>query len=263
MPFAHIPENTGETKFRKTEFIQLPEGTTIIRILDNEAYRTQTHYVNRVYVECLGEECPICQNNKKIIMENPEDFRKITGYHSKSERYVTNVLDRTPAKICPKCGKENKKVGLTFQPICECNESLMNVSDRPLNKVKILAKGKELFMQLNVLEDSVRTPEGEPVGLNNFDIALIVKGTERNTKIMTLPQAPAPLTVEVKEEDKFDTTKATFRLTVSEIQDLLHGVALKDILVARNASGKADAELEDEKVELSDDLKSQIDDLYK
>jgi len=260
MPFATVTEKfSGESKFKKTEFIALPPGITTIRILEDSAHRSYVHYVKGTYVECLGEDCPICRNNKQIIMENPKEFRNIPNYSGRVERHAVNVYDRTMVKICPSCGKENKKVDQSYPSVCECGQMLVTTVEQPLNKVKILAKGKDLFSKLNVLEMSVLDANREPLGLKNFDITLFVSGTGRDTVITPVPQAM--VTDVIPEQELFDTGKVNFKLTEAEILDLMKGVQLRDILTARRSSA-SDTVIKEEVVDTSKAVQEQINSLF-
>lgn len=262
MPFAKVSEKlTGESNFKKTEFIDLPPGISIIRILEPEAHRTYVHYVKGVYIECLGDECPVCKNNKAIIRDNPQEFRKVPEYSSKVERHSVNVYDRTVVKVCKNCGKEHKKVGNTFPSACQCNALLTDVVEQPLNKIKILAKGKELFSQLNVLELSVLDTNKEPLGLQSFDISLFVTGTGRDTKITAVPQVTANDVINFNPEDLFDTKRITFKLSEPEVLDIMNGVQLKDILNARKAN-KSDNIIENELKASTNDVEATIKELF-
>jgi len=209
----------------------------------------------------LGDDCPVCENNKRIIRDNPNEFRKVSSYAPRVERHSVNVLDRTPAKVCPSCGKEYKKEGQNFPTSCTCGASLVNVEVKPLNKIKILSKGKDLFSQLNILQDSILDDKKEPVGLKNFDISLFVSGTGRDTKTTAVPQITSNDKIEISKEDLFSVKNTTIKLSVTEMLDLMNGVQLRDILTARKASA-SDSELEEEVSTTSDQIESTINELF-
>ena len=262
MPFADLDDRTSyESKFKKMEFIDLSASMNTVRILDDKPNKTYTHYVRGSYIECIGEDCPVCSNNKKLIAENPDNFRTIGGYSAKSERFVVNVFDKTNVKLCSKCGHEVKKAGEQYPSSCpKCGQMITTIAESPLNKVKILAKGKDLFNQFNVLEMSTLDANKDPMGLQNFDITLFVTGSGRETKIMAVPQPTSVDKVEVTPDMLFDTTRATLKLKEDEINDLLRGVAIKDILVARKSS--KDDKLESETIVTSDEVKAQVNSLF-
>ena len=235
MSFTPIAEKNTRTEFKKTQFITLEQGATVIRILDPDYLSVETHYIKNMSIKCLGDECPICRNNKIIIAENPETFRTIAGYSPRSTRYYINVLDRTPAKICPSCKAEVKKSGASTCP--ECNTLIATVQPQPLNRVKVLAKGKTLFEQLVALENAITDENGNKLGLQNFDITLMVAGSGKTTTTTPIYNGRPGSKPEVTETDLFDLTNATIALTAKEINDFQKGVSLKDIYTGRRLSG--------------------------
>jgi hypothetical protein len=236
MSFTPIESKPTFTK-KKLEFINLVPGNSVIRILDQDYVAVESHFINRVSIACLGDECPICQNNRKIIMENPESFRDINGYSAKSTRYFINVMDKTPTKICPQCKAEIKQ----NIPTCpSCNTVIVNVAPAPLNKVKILSKGKQLFEQLIALENTIVDDQGNRRGLTNFDITLVVAGSGKTATCTPIFTGAVGASVVVAEEDKFDLSKAIIRLNPEEVRDLQSGVSLSDIFKARTLTAEKD-----------------------
>lgn len=234
MPLSPIPEKTKGSDFKKQEFITLSQGSHTIRVIDDDYVEVETHFVNKSSIKCLGENCPICSNNRIIIKENPETFRDIKGYLPKSSRFYINVYDKTPVKICPTCNAEVKQTSIPACPAC--NAMLVTVPITPLNKIKILAKGKTLFEQLVQLENAILDDEGNRIGLKNFDIQLMVAGAGKTTTTTPIYTGKRGSDPEYKPEDKFDLSKAVITLTPPEIKDFLTGVGLKDIYTARRLS---------------------------
>ena len=233
MDFPKEPERQTNTTFRKTEYLRTTPGVHVIRLLP-PIHTEYTHYVRGTTVACLGDGCPICLNNKKIIMENPENFRNVPGYsYARMTRYI-NVLDRTPAKVCTQCGNEVKAdLNGNISPVCpSCNTMIADVQVKPLNKVKVFSRGKELFDQIQLINDTKRDDQNEKIGVENYDIELTVGSNKQPVPSARLDKMD---TVEVPEEELFDLTKAVIRLEVNEVEDLLRGVSLRDIFAARKA----------------------------
>lgn len=218
--------------FKKTEFMVLGQGAHTIRILEDQAKTLPTHFFmhSKASVLCLEDECPICKNNKDLIRQYPDNFRDQPGYNKVNYRFFVNVLDKTPAKVCTKCGKEYKDVR---QTICQCGE-ILPANAEPINKVKVLSKGLTLRDDLGSIEKAILDASGTPIGLKNFDIVLMVSGTGRDTKITPVPRTeanqPVPEGLEL-----FDLEKATIKLEPTEMLDLQRGISLKDIFAARKA----------------------------
>lgn len=236
MPFA---DTTTPVRFqiKKTQFLPLTGGNYTVRILDQAAICLYTHYINKATVECLGEECPICSNNQRLILENPKDFRDVPGYSSRTRRYLVNVLDKTLVKKCPKCGTDNYDLSAAGTTCYSCSELLVSVVPEPSNTVKILAKGVQVFDQLNSIDMSILNDNGEPIGLTNYDLVLRVTGSG-NKRIVT----PIPMSGSVEPVDpgleKFDLAKVTIKLTPEEMLDLQRGVSLRDLFAARKANAE-------------------------
>lgn len=261
MPFAdkEIKFNNFNSDFKRTEFMALPQGAHTIRILQDQAKTRPTHFfqVNNTTVLCLEDNCPICQNNKSLIGQFPENFRDQTGYCKVNWRFFVNVLDKTPAKVC-ECGKEYKALSMT---ICTCGKVLPDAA--PLNKVKVLSKGITLRDDLDSIDKAIQNPNGEPKGLMNYDVTLMVSGAGRDTKITPVPRTditdPIPEGLEL-----FDLEKAVITLTPSEMLDVQRGTRLKDIFAARkNETKKADFAVEEAvSEEVVADVQSKINTLF-
>jgi len=231
--FRNPQQNKGN--YKKTEFIDLKPGQHIIRIITTSPVVHDTHFVKGYTIKCIGEGCPICVNNKKIIAENQENFRNVPGYNGRRQVAYVNVLDKTVAKVCPSCNAEVKKVGTVFPQSCpSCNAALVQVEAKPLNKVKVLSKGKTFFDQLDFIDASILDEATQtPVGVANMDLSVLVMANSRSTPTVAPTTNYAP--IEYKEEDLFDLEKAIIVLNSEEINDLLRGNRLSDILAARKA----------------------------
>jgi hypothetical protein len=265
MSFFDTSKSEKSVNFRKTEHIDLTPGQTTIRIIDTpeEALKYHTHYINRCYIKCLGEDCPVCKTNTKIFSEHPEDYREVQGWSPRQERFAVNVFDKSPVKICSNCKAEVKKSGTTFPPICpKCNQPIVAEKEIPLNKIKVLAKGVTVAELLNGIDESIQDPEGNKIGINNFDIVLYVTGTGRQQTISPIPLVDKRDPVNFKPEDKYDLNKIAVELTPEEIGELQRGISLKDIFAGRK-SQVSDDFLKEDPAELSDDVKKDIDKLLK
>jgi hypothetical protein len=240
-----IKQNQSK-KFEKTAFLKLDEGNHVVRILEDEGQHVFTHFVlGKITVACLDDNCPVCENNAKIRMESPENFRTVSAYSPRVSKYSINVLDKTPAKVCPKCQTANtvKAVNCANE---DCKNLLVDVRPTPENKVKIATLSTTLATQLNMIEKTITDAESNPVGWKNFDIILSVAGAGRDKVITTIPNPAANAPVELGEQTLIEHAQAVLRLTRQEITDLLHGVALRDILVARKPAADTTADRADE-----------------
>ena len=231
MTLSPIPEKTQALNVRRMEFASLAQGANLVRVLDDDYLAVETHFINRSSVACSGESCPVCLNNRTLIRENPDTFRDVKGYYPKSTRFFINVFDRTPVKVCPNCKTDIKQTNLPACP--ECNAVIMQEPITPLNKVKVLSKGKTLFEQLVQLENAITDEDGTRIGLKNFDITLMVAGAGKTQTTSPIFTGKRGAPVEVPADQLYDLERAVVRLTPSEIKDLQMGVSLGDIYKAR------------------------------
>lgn len=243
---------------RKPEFLDL-NSTATVRILTNTRLSIFTHYISRSTVQCLGEDCPVCRNNKNIIMQNDKEFRKDPNYYPRRELRLVNVLDKTPSRVC-ECGIESRTTEGAVT--CKCGKIITGTAS-PLNKVKILSRGVTLFDQLDAINNAIRDSFGEIVGITNYDMTLVVAGTGKDKIITPVPGMQSPLT-EVAESELFDLEAITPRLKDMEMLDLQRGVSMRDIFAARRAGEKSvSTEVDFLSKESVDDLNSAVDELFK
>jgi len=134
--WVEFPDREQFETFERPQYLSFLEGfPVIVRVLDKRAYHTRKHWLNRqrTSILCLGESCPICQNNAKIRAENPKSFRNIRGYIPIQNRYVVNVLDRTPVVIDPETGDEYYARQGKFPTVSDDGErSLAKIEPRPV-----------------------------------------------------------------------------------------------------------------------------------
>lgn len=230
-------------KFQKTQFLKLDEGEHSIRILEPHETRHVIHYINYLYLKCLGDECPICENNKRLMYEHPTDFRDVKGWLPRRNRYYINVLDRTLVKTCSKCNAES---GVSSELCGNCGSLLGTAS--PANTVKVLSGSETLFEDLKVISKSITDQSGERVDIRTYDFKLLVRGKGRDKNITPIPQynpANAGEIALTPEQNLFDLQNAVIELTAVEMIDVHNGVALKDIFAARR---------KDEEKKYSDDF---------
>lgn len=231
MSFADTVINRGfKSDRKKNEFMQVGQGAHTIRILQSQAKTYPTHFFKHSFttVLCLEDECPICNNNRSLWQQFDKEAKKQSGYNPRQYRFYVNVLDKTPAKACEKCGTEYKD---TRNTICKCGE-VLPAEIKPINKVKILNKGVTLRDDLDSIDKAIQDSNGTPIGLMNYDITLMVSGTGNETKTTPVPRTdanePIPEGLEL-----FDLEKVIITLEPAEMLDLQRGISLKDIFAAR------------------------------
>ncbi len=266
MPFANIKQpKQYDSNFKRIEFIELAPGMNVIRILDSEAYDIDVHYVGKTNVKCLGDDCPVCKNNKKIILENPDDFRSIKGYSPRRQIFIVNVLDRSPVKTCPNeaCGTDVKAINGIFPTQCpKCGGLITAQKAHPLNRVKILSKGKQLFSQLETLSLAMHDERGNQLELTSYDIALSVSGTNKKESPSPIPYINSNDVITIDPASLFDRTRAVVELTAEEIMELQRGVSVRDIFTARRSESESATDLDQATKEDVDKIKDAIGSMF-
>jgi hypothetical protein len=258
--FADTTPTKFASTFKKTEWFKFSPGVHIIRILSDKTRRFDAHWFRfqKSFVQCLGEDCPICENNVKILAEFSEDkaYRKHPQWNPASQLHAMNVLDRTSVKICPKCGAEVLKVGNTFPASCPaCNAFITTVSVTPVNKVKLLSKGKEFVDQIIAFLSMNLDTEGNPIPLQSYNIGISVDTAGKPTPGALVNQND-DVTNLYTAEDLWDLESAVMKMDREELINMQNGVAVKDIFNARKS--KPTTELEKLASETSSNIQDEI-----
>lgn len=244
------------TEKKKTKFLDL-SSTATVRILSQDRLVVDTHYVNKTTVQCLGEDCPICANNKNLIMQFPESFRDEPHYSPRRQVKMVNVLDKTLVRICSSCDTEVRS-GMTCP---KCN-TIITSEPVQSNTIKVLSKGVTLFDSLDAINNGIMDAKGERVGITNYDVTLAVSGTGKN-RITTPIAGQVTGPVAYNAEDLFDLETVTVKLTPSEMLDLQRGVGLRDIFAARKSSAIKNADTDPfVSKEVLDAVQSDVDALF-
>ncbi len=256
-----VYDRNNSPKYRKTEYLSLTPGEHKIRILEPMETKFYTHYVGYSYVACLGDECPLCENNKKIMYEHPENFSTVKGFIPRRARFYINVFDKTPAKVCPKDGKELPQEA-TSCPAC----GTFLPEAAPLNKVKVLSSGKDVFEDLKIQSKSIRNEQDERIDIRMYDFLLTVVGVGRDREIHTTPRwFPGKEALQdVGDQQLFDLSNATIKLSREEMLDVFNGAALRDVFTLRRA--KKELEKDDflnESKDVNKEISDSVDEIFK
>jgi len=254
--------STGDS-FNKTNFMKFDYGSHRVRLLGNPN-RVFTHFLRgKATIQCLGRECPICQNNKSIKAEHPDDFRNVSGYNNSSPRHYINVLDRTSVKVCPECQTENKpNIANEFSPTCsKCNTFITDVEPMPSGKVKVINISQTNADTLNTLDSTICNKDGEPIGIENMDIIFMATQSGNRKNIAPMPDANATDEVNVPEDALYDLETLVIKLEPDEIVQLQKGVTLRDIFASRRGEELSD-EVTAVEAELSEIVEKEVADLF-
>lgn len=268
MPFQANFQSFDKSSFKKKEFIDLPLGKHVIRLLHEDALVVFTHFIasQSLMVRCLGDDCPICSRNKVLYAEakakakaggGKVETNNIPGYFSRTQTAYLNVLDRTLVKICPstECQAEVKPANIAgkFPVACpKCGASISSVSALPLDKVKIFSFGKENKEQIAAAEASTLDSEGTPIGIMNFDLDIMVMMSgSRKSKVITAGSG-RDKTPEVPEDMLYDLEEACQTFTVDELNSIVSGTKIRDIYATRKATApKKEEEVDDDEIDTS------------
>jgi hypothetical protein len=245
MPFG-MPEPT-KTLFKKTLFFSPEPGTHILRFLEPtvKAAQIDQHWLpaSKTSVKCLGENCPICENNRLLLAENPgKKYNEIKGLNFPTLYAHINVLDKTPVKICPnpKCGHEVKAdVTGNFPPVCphcitvQTQTLVVNEPVGISGKVKNISLSRTLAGQVDAQEKGKLDTEGNPIPITayDFEVFIVTSGDKKNIIFKAHPEWNAVETV--PEDALFDNNNSVMKLERDELIALLKGTQLRDIFAAR------------------------------
>jgi hypothetical protein len=248
MFFTTKPEQKN-TKFEKTEFMRFEPGVHLVRIL-GEPKGMYSHYLPnaRISIKCLLEDCPICKNNRQLMMENPENFRNIKGWSPRQYRHYFNVLDKTLVKVCPNCNTEVSRTGSNFPASCPaCNAIIpQTVKEAPSGKVKLASISDTNASLINTQAQGYLDSLGDSANISDFTFMFTVIRSDNKKTILPSVASTANDGIVVEQEKLYSMDKALVSLTEDEIKDVLKGISLKDIFAARRI--KTDVEPTSEEI---------------
>lgn len=241
MPFSEEPKTYSETRNRtSSSYVKFtPEYRVVLRILDTRAKTIWKHWlpmanggkgfaVNCPNTSSQVRPCPI----EKMIEQMSDDDPKRKDLAAR-RRFVVNVLDRTPHAVCDACGNTTPGKKCIF-----CKADVSKGDFQPLNQVKILEGGPELFNKtLNPIEKMYSEDYG--VSIDAYDLVFMTQGTGRERQV-----AANPLKVEELSEDAFldengerqklfDLDLLAEPTSVEEIEMYLAGATIKEVNEAR------------------------------
>lgn len=255
--FVEFPDTEFESDFPRPQYLKFVEGMPlIVRVLDNRAYHVRKHWINsqRLSVLCLGDACPICERNAQIRKEFPNNFRNQRHYIARQNRYMINVLDRTPVVIDEETGDEYyAKQGVFPSVTSDGQRSLANVQPQPSNTVKILERGKTMFEQLKAYHEEMGEfdEDGHAIkgGLTTFDLKIITmgKGLDKVISPMPLPQNNDDVSgiLEELELETYVLSSIGIQLAPDELEKVAYqGVSLRDVFAERRADEESETSSE-------------------
>lgn len=249
MPFSEEPRSYDDTRKRTgAEYVKFtPDYRTVLRILNPKARTVWKHFINAANQgRGMGAVCPNITAGLNIcpieaaVADLPKDNQDRRDGQAR-RKFVVNVLDRTPYTTCNSCGSQTPgKVVNRNKQCVSCGANLKDHDFVPLNRVKILESGPQLFNnQLNVIEQ-MQIDEAGANDITEFDITFTTQGTGRDRTITAIPQDVKPLEAdafvdpETGEEQKlFDLELLAEPATVEEITLMLQGATVEQLNAVR------------------------------
>lgn len=246
MPFVETFSYPQTRKRTSDSYVKFsPDHRVVLRMLDNQAKLIWKHWIPEanagrgMMANCPNtsstRECPI----EKSLIGLPKDDPKVIERRAK-KRYVVNVLDRTPYTVCPSCNENTPK----GKNCINCQAALKGSLDyAPLNKVKLLESGPQLFatnlMQVEKLQKE-DYPENE---ITDYDIVFMTSGTGRERKIAATPQAPSEIELDAlldretgEDQKRFDLILLAEPSSIEEITAMLAGATIDELNVIRGVA---------------------------
>lgn len=243
MAFAESGTRTySETRKRTSDqYVKFsPDYRNVLRILNTNARLTWKHWIQEANAgrglmaicpnkNAYDDNCPIDRAIKDLPKDDPERMARRA-----KKRYTVNVLDRTPYTVCDSCNTHTPGKKCT-----NCGADLKKNQFAPLNKVKILEGGPQLFETTLNAVDELQTEEAE-AQITDYDITFQTMGSGRDRKISAIPGAVS----EISEADLVDTetgeAQQLFNLdllseptSVEEIELMLKGATVEDLNAVR------------------------------
>lgn len=242
MPFSEERVSYSDTRKRTSNsYVKFSsEYRSVLRILDSNAKTIWKHWIPQANGgRGMGAVCPNTAANmnicpiEKSLSGLAKDDPKVLENRAR-RRFVVNVLDRTPVTVCNACDSQ------THGKKCQnCGADLKNHDFVPLNKMKILEGGPQLFnTTLNGIDKMQR--EDFDVEITEYDITFLTQGEGRDRKISATPQKPEPLDdndlIDITTGNKqqmYDLDLLAEPASVEEVEAMLKGATIDDLNAMR------------------------------
>jgi hypothetical protein len=243
MPFSEEFQTKSFDETRKrtgAQYVKFTEDhRVVLRILDNHARSVWKHWIGEanggrgMMANCpntaTNRICPVCKQLDALSNDDP-----VKAQRKAKRRFIVNVLDRTPVTVCNSC---NNVVSGKVCP--DCKADLKKNEFVPLNKVKILEGGTQLFNNtLNTVEKINQEDFG--LDITGYDINFTATGKLRDRKIAALPQPPSEISEEDLTDPETGEPQKVYDLDllceptpVEEIEAMLRGATMDELNAIR------------------------------
>lgn len=242
MPFAEETRSYTDTRKRSSsDYVKFsPDYRLVLRMLNGNAKTVWKHWIDEANggrgmgANCPNTSagmniCPIEQSVASLAKDDPDRRSK-----NARRKFIVNVLDRTPYTSCKACN--NPSPG---KKCISCGADLRGHDFAPLNRVKILEQGPQLFNQtLNSVE--LMQMEDFKAPITEYDITFMAQGEGRERRITATPQAVQPLDSawlvdpETGEPQKlFDLELLSEPASVEEVYAMMRGATVEELNAIR------------------------------
>lgn len=245
MPFAPESKPYSETRKRTSaSYVKFsPTYRVVLRMIDENAQLVWKHWIGEanagkgMMAVCPNTSpttkiCPIEQSLAGLSKDDPKYLDRRA-----KKRFIVNVLDRTPHTVCDSCSTQTPG-----KSCVACGADLKKNTFLPLNKIKLLESGPQLFVTtLNAVDKMQQEELG--LKITEYDITFSASGVGRDRKIAAIPGAQS----EISEQDlidpetgepqkTFDLVALTEPTSVEEIELMLRGATIEDLNAVRGIS---------------------------
>jgi hypothetical protein len=237
---------------RESRFVRLVTGMpTVVQVIEHDSVAKFQHWITtsdgkHISVRCSGFlSCPICARNATI--NNDRDNPK---YIPSQRRYTINVVDLTLVKRSPHTGEifvatKDASGKFIYPDRDSAGNSLVDVVPAPWNAVKVLEGGPRLFKKLQGVAEITLSGDGTPYDPTSYPMQIVRVGDGRDTDYLVSALVGNKVTIDpANYVDQLIDLRADSGFNRDEVEAMLNGAALKDILAARKALADATPEID-------------------
>lgn len=243
MAFVETHDYVTTRKRTSDSYVKFsPDHRIVLRMLNPQATLSWKHWIGEANAgRGMMANCPNTQSERecpidKTLVGLAKDDPKVLERKAK-KRFLVNTLDRTPHTVCASCNENTPK----GKSCVSCGVTLKSSQEyAPLNKVKILEGGPQLFATTLMAVEKMQKEDYPEKEITDYDIVFTTQGTGRERKIAAIPQAPSELEEgalndpETGESQKvWDLDTLTERSSIEEINAMLEGATIEDINAIR------------------------------
>lgn len=244
VPFAESPTKSYSDTRKRTSnaYVKFSaDQKVVLRVLNPQAKLVWKHWIpeanggkgmmaNCPNITAQTRVCPICAE----VFALPKDSEERRSRSAK-KRWIVNVLDRTPYTVCGSCNET-----VSGKKCTNCGADLKKNDFTPLNKVKLLEGGPQLFEQGLSAIAKLQEDDYDGADITEYDINFITQGTGRDRKINPSPTPPLALQESAlldpesgEKQELFDLDLLAEPTSIEEIELMLQGATMEQLNAVR------------------------------